>query len=180
MDWLSHLHLNLMPSNIVPPAIFYTLAFLIVVSAILVVTLRNLFHSVLALVAVLFFIAGIYLLLNAEFLAITQVLIYVGAIVTLIIFVVMLTARIGSPLIRQTNEQKVVSLVICLALLSVLAMVLFLTPWQTNSGSPTLANISTIGEALLTTYVFPFEIISIVLLVALIGAIILARKEPKE
>lgn len=169
-----------MPANFVPPAIFYTLAFLIIVSAILVVTLRNLFHSVLALVAVLFFIAGIYLLLNAEFLAITQVLIYVGAIVTLIIFVIMLTARIGSPLIRQTNEQKIVSLVICLAILSVLAMVLLLTPWQTNYGTTDLANINKIGSALLTTYVFPFEIISIVLLVALIGAIILARKEPKE
>jgi NADH-quinone oxidoreductase subunit J len=180
MDFLSNLNINLLPSNIVPQAIFYSLAFIIIASAILVVTLRNLFHSVLALVVVLFCIAGVYLLLNAEFLAIAQVLIYVGAIVTLIIFVIMLTARIGSPLIRQTNEQKLVSLVICFALLSVLILVLLLTPWQTNSGSTALANISKIGEALLTTYVFPFEIISIVLLIALIGAIVLARKEPKE
>jgi len=178
MDFLSGI--NLTPSAIVPQAIFYVLALTIVASAILVVTLRNLFHSVLALVVVLFCIAGIYLLLNAEFLAITQVLIYVGAIVTLIIFVIMLTARIGSPLIQQTNQQKLVSLVVCLALLFALLLVLLRTPWQIFYGEMKLANIAKLGEALLTIYVFPFEIISIVLLIALIGAIILARKEIKD
>ncbi|MCX7918933.1 MAG: NADH-quinone oxidoreductase subunit J [bacterium] len=175
MDFLTQL--NLTPSEIIPAMIFYSLAILIIIGAILVVTLRNLFHSIITLAAVLFFIAGVYLLLNAEFLALTQILIYVGAIVTLIIFVVMLTARVGSPLIRQTNEQKLVSFIVCLALAVVLIIILVLTPWKSLYGETNLANITKLGEALLTLYVFPFEIISIILLIALIGAIILARKE---
>lgn len=167
------------PSLLIPQVVFYSLAVAIVVSAILVVTLRNMFHSVLALVVVLFCIAGIYLFLNAEFLALIQILIYVGAIVTLIIFVIMLTARIGSPMIRQTNEQKLISLVASVVILWVLIAILPVIPWHIFTGTTELAAITKIGEALLTTYVFPFEIISIVLLIALIGAIILARKETK-
>ena len=178
MDFLSGI--NLTPSQIVPQTVFYLIALITIASAVLAVTLRNLFHSVLALVVVLFCIAVLYLFLNAEFLAITQILIYVGAIVTLIIFAVLLTARIGSPLIRQTNEQKLVSFIVCLSMLFVIILVFLLTPWQSFYDRTHLATLAKLGEALLTTYVFPFEIISIVLLIALIGAIILARKETKE
>ncbi|HBC47690.1 MAG TPA: hypothetical protein DCZ43_11635 [candidate division Zixibacteria bacterium] len=99
--------------------LFYILAAIIVVSAILVVTLRNVFHSALFLVMAFFMVAGIYLMLNAEFLAAVQVLIYVGAVTILILFAIMLTYQIQSKSIRQSNEQ-----VIPAALISIIFLVL--------------------------------------------------------
>ena len=88
-------------------ALFYVLAAVIVVSAFMVVTLRNVFHSALFLVITFFMVAGIYLMLNAEFLAAVQVLIYVGAITILMLFAIMLTYQIQSKSVRQTNEQVI-------------------------------------------------------------------------
>jgi NADH:ubiquinone oxidoreductase subunit 6 (subunit J) len=99
--------------------LFYLLAAIIVVSGFMVVTLRNVFHSALALVLTFFMVAGIYLMLQAEFLAAVQVLIYVGAVTILILFAVMLTYQIQSKSIRQTNEQ-----VIPAALISIIFLVL--------------------------------------------------------
>ncbi len=92
--------------------LFYALAGLILLFALFVITSRNIFHSALSLVAVFFLVAGIYLMLNAEFLAAVQVLIYVGAITILILFAIMLTHRIYSKSVRQTNEQVVPAFVI--------------------------------------------------------------------
>lgn len=99
--------------------LFYLLAAFIVISGVLVVTLRNVFHSALFLVLAFFAVAGIYLMLNAEFLAAVQVLIYVGAVTILMLFAIMLTYQIQSNSIRQVNEQ-----VIPAALISALFLVL--------------------------------------------------------
>ncbi len=99
--------------------LFYLLAGIIVISAFFVVTLRNVFHSALFLVLTFFMVAGIYLMLSAEFLAAVQVLIYVGAITILILFAIMLTHQIQSNAIRQANEQ-----VIPAALISIIFLVL--------------------------------------------------------
>ena len=99
--------------------LFYLLAGILVISGILVVTLRNVFHSALFLVLAFFMVAGIYLMLSAEFLAAVQVLIYVGAITILILFAIMLTHQIQSTAIRQANEQ-----VIPAALISIIFLVL--------------------------------------------------------
>jgi NADH:ubiquinone oxidoreductase subunit 6 (subunit J) len=98
--------------------LFYLLAAVIVISGIMVVTLRNVFHSALMLVLTFFTVAGIYLMLNAEFLAAVQVLIYVGAITILILFAIMLTYQIQSKSIRQTNEQVLPAALISLVFLS--------------------------------------------------------------
>jgi len=87
--------------------LFYILAGVILISAFLVVTLRNVFHSALFLVLTFFTVAGIYLMLNAEFLAAVQVLIYVGAVTILILFAIMLTYQIQTQSVKQTNEQVV-------------------------------------------------------------------------
>ena len=100
-------------------ALFYILAAIIVISGFLVVTLRNVFHSALFLVVTFFMVAGVYLLLTAEFLAAVQVLIYVGAVTILILFAIMLTYQIQSKSIRQVNEQ-----VIPAALISAIFLVL--------------------------------------------------------
>ena len=91
--------------------LFYILAGVILISALLVVTLRNIFHSALFLVATFFFVAGIYLMLDAEFLAVVQVLIYVGAVTILILFAIMLTQQIQSKSVRQMNEQVIPALI---------------------------------------------------------------------
>lgn len=92
--------------------LFYLLAGVILVCAVMVVTLRNVFHSALLLVLTFFFVAGIYLMLNAEFLAAVQVLVYVGAVTILILFAIMLTHQIQSRSIRQVNEQVIPAVII--------------------------------------------------------------------
>lgn len=160
--------------------IFYVLAFLAAVSALMVVTLKNIFHSALFLALTFFSIAGIYILLEAEFLAAIQVLIYVGAITILMIFAIMLTYQISSKSIRQVNEQRGAALIIVLVFFVLSLWTLIKTAWPVNSGDLPEQNTFEIGRQLLTTYVIPFEVVSIVLLVALIGAIIISRQDKQE
>jgi len=159
---------------------FYIISSIAVISAILVVTLRNIIHSVISLALLLVAVAGLYITLWAEFIALVQVLIYVGAVIVLFLFLIMLTYRISDKTIKQTNEQKSISFILSGLLLFLLITVLTRTSWNVTS-TPEIANItSKIGNLLLTTYVFPFELISVVLLACLIGAIVIAKKEDKE
>ncbi len=161
----------------VSEATFYILAAIIIGSGVMVVTMKNIFHSALFLVLCFFGVAGIYVLLSAEFIAAVQVLIYVGAITILMIFAIMLTARLYSAQIRQSNEQVVPSLIIVSALLVITVFALSKTAWKLSTQAPDSQSVLSIGKLLLTTYVLPFEIVSVVLLSALIGAIIIARRD---
>lgn len=156
--------------------VFYCIAAVVLISSLLAVTLKNLFHSALFLALSFVGIAGIYLFLGAEFLAAIQVLIYVGAIITLIIFVIMLTARISDASIRQTNEQKFISFIVAMSIFILLSSII-LKNGMVRAGIKSNVKAADIGRELITTYGLPFEVISVVLLVALIGAIILSRKE---
>jgi NADH:ubiquinone oxidoreductase subunit 6 (subunit J) len=163
--------------NGIQTLVFYILSGIIVGSAIMVVSLRNIFHSLLFLVLCLFSVAGIYVLLSAEFVAAVQVLIYVGAITVLLIFVIMLTAQLYSQSIRQSNEQVIPGIIIVVVLLVVTLSALSQTSWRISTEGIEGQSTVSIGKALLTTYVLPFEVVSLVLIAALIGAIIIARKE---
>ena len=158
-------------------AIFYILAALIVGSGVMVVTLKNVFHSLLFLVLCLFSVAGIYVLLHAEFVAAVQVLIYVGAVTILLIFAIMMTAKIYSPSTRQSNEQVVPGLIIVGTILIVTLWVLSSTAWNISKDVAVGQSTKVIGRLLLTTYVLPFEVVSVVLIAALIGAIVIARRD---
>ncbi len=164
-------------SNIVSPAIFYGIAASIVIFSLLSVTLRNIFHSALSLIVALMGIAAVYIYLDAEFLALVQVLIYVGAIMTLIIFGIMLTLKISDRTLRQHNRQKLLSFLIAGAM-AVLLISVFLRfrikEAVSVNPAPALADI---GRELLTKYALPFEVISVILLAAFIGAIAVSRKE---
>ncbi len=161
-------------------AIFYILAIVAAVSGLLVVTLKNIFHSALFLVLTLFSIAGIYILLGAEFLAGVQVLIYVGAITILMIFAIMMTYQLSSKSIRQVNEQVPWAILIVFMFFVMSLIAVMKTAWPTvKSGLPE-NNTLELGRQLLSTYVIPFEVVSIVLLVALIGAIIISRRDRQE
>lgn len=159
-------------------AVFWMLCFVIVASAIMVVTLRNIFHCALALVLCLFSVAGIYILLHAEFLAAAQVLIYVGAVAVLIIFAVMLTTDLASKRIKQSNENVFVGLFVCVIfILSALLLIHQTEVWRYAEDGLPADNVTTIGKYLMTEYMLPFEVVSVLLLAALIGAIVLARRE---
>ncbi|MCM8775607.1 MAG: NADH-quinone oxidoreductase subunit J [Candidatus Omnitrophica bacterium] len=156
----------------------YAVMAVTIVAAIGVVTLHNLFHSALALVGVLLGIAGVYLALQADFLAGIQVLIYVGAVMTLVIYAIMLTQRLGDKNIPQTNRQGFAAAIVTLLLLYLLIGTVCRTPWLANPPARHIpASALDLGQALMTTYVFPFEAISVILIAALIGAIVIAKKE---
>ena len=160
--------------------IFYLLAGITAISALFVVTVKNIFHSALFLVLTLFSIAGIYILLGAEFLAAVQVLIYVGAITILMIFAIMLTHQLYSKSLRQVNEQVIPATLVILVFFVLSILTLVKTTWPLSENPMPADNIAEIGKLLLSDYVIPFEVVSIVLLVALIGAIVISRKDKQE
>jgi len=166
--------------NFLAQAGVYITMFVCVVFAVLAVTASNLFRAALALTGVLLGIAALYITLHADFLGMVQILIYVGAVMTLVIFAIMLTERFGDASISQINSQSWLTWPGMVALFILLVRVMISTPWPVKSATLIKASaVSTaqLGEALLGTYVFPFEILSVVLIAALIGAIVVARKD---
>jgi NADH-quinone oxidoreductase subunit J len=160
----------------VVPYLFYLFAFMIVISGILVVTLRDIFHCALMLVICMFSVAALYVLLGADFIAAVQVLIYVGAVSVLLIFAIMLTARVSGVGIRQQNEQVPIALLTTLAFMGITLYGLGRTIWNIKTSVPPDQTVMALGKLLMTIYVVPFEIVSLVLLTALIGAIVIARR----
>jgi len=156
----------------------YVLMSISVIAAIAVVILPNIFHAALSLVITLLGIAGIYLILHAEFLAIIQILLYVGAVVTLIIFAIMLTEGIGNKTIAQHNNLGPAVFGGAIVFLASLWGVIHYTPWPIAQAaeSPNVT-IAALAESLLGNYVFPFEVISVILIAVLIGAIVIAKKD---
>ena len=157
--------------------VFYLFAFLIVVSALAVVSLRNIFHCALFLILCLFCVAGIYVLLYAEFIAVVQILLYVGAVSVLIIFAIMLTSQLAGRHAAMTNEQTFLGAFLSLVMLFGIVYALTNTFFRmSDQGLPQKSSFE-IGRLLMTTFVLPFELVSVLLLAALIGAIVIARRE---
>jgi NADH-quinone oxidoreductase subunit J len=158
--------------------IFVFLSAVALIGAIGVVTMRNLFRAALFLVLSFIGVAGFYILLEAEFLAMIQLLVYVGAISILIIFAIMLTRRMMAPGFKARNEQWIIGLVAALALFVVLAFILLQVNWPVSPSTVSPDLISELGEALVSPdqYLLVFEVASILLLVALVGAVIIARE----
>ena len=157
---------------------FVILAAVIIASAVLVVSLKNIFHCAIALILCLSGVAGIYVLLHAEFLAAVQVLIYVGAVSVLMIFAIMLTHNLASHQIIQVNKNALVAFFVCLMFALGAWILLKSTHIWTMAKKPLPDNnVLAIGKALMTDYVLPFEVVSILMVAALIGAIVLAREE---
>jgi NADH-quinone oxidoreductase subunit J len=156
---------------------FYILSFCIIAGGIFTVSSRNLFHSAVFLVFTLFSVAGMFVMLNAYLLAAIQVLIYVGAVAMLMIFGVMLTTRLADVRLRHVNEQSWPALAICGFFLAFLVYGLWDTPF-TVSGVPMPADTAhALGTLLMTKYVLPFEVVSLLLLAALVGAVVIAKKD---
>jgi NADH-quinone oxidoreductase subunit J len=158
--------------------IFYVFAFVTLASASVVVFSKNIVRSAFALLFAFFGVAGLYILLTADFIAVTQLLIYVGGILVLVIFGVMLTSRQISVDMKSGTIQTLPAVLITAALAGTLVGIFWSTDWRlTSQPSQLQATAPKIGEMLLTSYLLPFEIASVVLLVALIGAAMIARRE---
>ncbi|MBM3470798.1 MAG: NADH-quinone oxidoreductase subunit J [Armatimonadetes bacterium] len=158
-------------------AAFLILSAVTLIPAVVVVTSKNIVRSALALIPTFLGITGLYVLLRAEFVAGIQVLIYAGAITVLILFVIMLTEGGTGIRIRQVNEQVPVGALASAALAALLIWVFLRTPWPKGPGTIPEYTATQIGTTLLSSMVLVFEVTSLVLLVSLIGAIIIARRE---
>lgn len=152
----------------------YAIFGITLLAALLAVTVRNIFHAALGLVLALLGVAGTYFVMRAEFLGAIQILLYVGAIMTLVIFSVMLTTRLGDTSIPTSNRQRLPVAVGIIILIGFLARIMTETSWPVKSTLTTVDAVD-IGKALMGIYVLPFEIISLVLVAALVGAIVIAR-----
>jgi NADH-quinone oxidoreductase subunit J len=164
---------------------FGVISAVMAVAAIAVVTVRNVVHAALALVMVLAGVAAQYILLQAEFVAWVQVLIYIGAVIVLFLFGIMLTRAPMRKSRTLDNNQRIPALLVAALILGVLAFLL-----GDTFGTDEISEVSTgargqldfgstasIGESMFRSWVIPFEVVSMLLLAALVGAIVLARRD---
>ena len=158
---------------------FLILSAVIISGSLAVVLLENIVYSAFLLGGVFMAVAGLYLLLNASFVAAAQILVYVGAVNVLILFAIMLVNKKEKlKPIKGLKTRKVISSFICGGLLILLLRVSITTKWNLP-GPTSIGEVATerIGEHLFTDYLLPFELASILLLMAMIGAIVLARRD---
>jgi NADH-quinone oxidoreductase subunit J len=156
---------------------FWGLAVVLLAGALAVVLTRNLFHSVLYLALVLTATAGLFLSLDAEFLAAIQLLLYAGGVVTIAVFAIVVTERLVGDRITQTSRQIFTGFVISGALLVALLLVFRRAPLTISRPAVTGDLTRAIGQSLLTTYVLPFELLGVLFLAALLGALYFARPD---
>ena len=159
---------------------FAVLSLVILIGALGVVLLESIVYSAFLLGGVFMSVAGLYLLLNASFVAAAQVLVYVGAVNVLIIFAIMLVNKKEDlKPIDNLKTRRILSTSICLTLLSLLIRVDLSNVWGIANPNKSIGEESTIriGEHLFSDYLLPFEVASVLLLMAMIGAIVLARRD---
>ena len=160
--------------------IFYLFAGILVISALAILLSKNIVRSAIWLLATLVAAAGLYLLLSANYLAAIQLIVYVGGVLVLIVFGVMLTAR--SPYVRFEPPPREVMLGVVVGLVLLIGLLVAMLPWPVIPAGDTSANVASvksIGEELLTTYLVPFELVSVLLLAVMIGAAYMARPEKR-
>ncbi len=160
--------------------VFYLVSFVVVGSACIVAFSRNIVHSAFSLLGTFGGVAGLYVFLGADFVAAVQVLIYVGGILVLILFAVMLTHRISEIQITNRTVGRIPALLAVAVFLGILLYAISQTGWVKVEEVVHAPTTAVIGNLFLADYLLPFQIAAVVLLVALIGAITLSRKEIKE
>jgi NAD(P)H-quinone oxidoreductase subunit 6 len=154
---------------------FFVLALLTLGSGGVVAFSRNIIYSTVALLGCFLGVAGMYVQLSADFLAAVQILVYVGGTLTLILFAVMLTSRIESLRSSNASIRRVPAFLLISLVLLVLGRIAAQTPWPAHDRAAMPAT-AKLGHAFLSEYLLPFELASVILLGALIGAVVLARR----
>jgi NAD(P)H-quinone oxidoreductase subunit 6 len=159
---------------------FGILAVMTIGTALGVVLFSNIVYSAFLLAGVLIGMAGLYILLNADFVAAAQVLVYVGAVNVLIIFAIMLVnKREDFATLPRRWIRKIATAVVCIGLFALLGTMVLVTPWSLSSASPAVVEntMVEIGKHFFSDFLLPFELASVLLLMAMVGAIILARRD---
>ena len=159
---------------------FGILGVMMIGTALGVVLLPKIVHSAFLLAGVFISIAGLYILLNADFVAAAQILVYVGAVNVLILFAIMLVNKQEDyPTLPGRTIRKIATAVVCFGLFALLGTMVLATPWSLDSTSPAVIDntIIALGEHFFSDYLLPFELASVLLLMAMVGAIILARRD---
>ncbi len=162
-----------------PGVLFYLLAALTVAGAAGVALSRNVLYSAVGLLMALLGAGALYVFLSADFLAVTQLLIYIGGVLVLILFAVMLTNRITEVNVSNTSFGLFGGFLLFVSAAPVLLAVAMLTPWSTRTPDAAAPTTAALGNGFLTTWLLPFEVASLVLLATLVGAVVIARKELK-
>ena len=160
--------------------LFYAFSAATLCGAAVVAFVRNIVYSALGLLTALLGAGSLYVLLSADFVAIAQLLVYVGGVMVLVLFAVMLTNKITEVNVSNASVGLFGGALLLVAMAPVLLAVALLTPWRALSPGPLAPTTATLGDALLTRWLLPFEVASLVLLATLVGAVIIARKELKE
>ena len=159
--------------------IFVFLALATLIGAASVALSRNIFWSAMGLLSSLVGVGGLYVMLSADFVAITQVLVYIGGVLVLIIFAVMLTSQIKDINVSNRSMGLVGGYAVFFVTATLLCFVAIWAPWKLTDQAPVTETTAAIGNGLLGTWLLPFEIASVVLVATLVGAIVIARKEVK-
>ncbi|MCH8300985.1 MAG: NADH-quinone oxidoreductase subunit J [Candidatus Marinimicrobia bacterium] len=158
--------------------VFYIFALMTITGGWIVIYSRNLIYSAFSLLITFVGLAGLYGLLMADFIAATQILIYAGAVLILLLFGIMLTARKTSIEITQSNLPRLPGAIISSLIFLLLMVVIFSEPnWNSATNPGVRETVPMIGKLLMTKYLIPFELASILLLAALIGSVFIARRE---
>ena len=159
--------------------LFYALAGMTLVGAAGVALSRNILYSAIGLLTALLGAGSLYVFLSADFLAVTQLLVYIGGVLVLVLFAVMLTSRITDIEVSNASLGLAGGLMLAAAVAPVLLAVAVLTPWASHEPAAVLHTTAEIGDGFLTRWLLPFEVASMVLLATLVGAVVIARKEIK-
>ena len=159
------------------PIAFWTLAAILVGSALAVVLSKNLFHAVLWLAFALTGTAGIFLLLDAEFLAAVQLLLYAGGVITIVVFAIVVTQRLVGERLSQTSRHIAAGVAVSGALLWFIVRTIGERPLATSRPPLTGDVTRLIGQSVLTTFVLPFELLGVLMLAAMLGAMYFARPD---
>lgn len=161
---------------------FIILALGMILSAITVVHSKSLIHSALALITTFLMTAVLYIGMDSEFIAMAQIMVYVGGIVIFAVFTILLTSQVGEELLESTLHKKLIASLLSFALVAYIILKLYQIPELKTSEYQNVDGIDQIGIRLLNIqsdgFIIPFEIISLLLLAAMIGAIVIAK--PKE
>jgi len=158
-------------------ALFYAIAGLTVISALGVAFSRNVVYSAISLMLTLLGASGLYVFLAADFVAVVQLLVYVGGILVLTLFAIMLTHQISEVEVSNRSVGRLPALGLVVLVGIAMGVALFRAPWHVEPLQEAAPTTYGIGDAFLSQWLLPFELASVVLLTALVGAIVLSRKE---
>lgn len=171
----------------IPQLLFYFFAALVVLSALLVLFTRNVLYAAFSLIFTFLGIAAIYVLAGADFIAITQIIVYIGGIMVLMIFGVMLTNKVGARAVSTRSHHLFWGLLLGIGMLAVLLTVIFRVDYlaldwiryamEQESQTEQLSTVQSIGQLMMSRYVLPFELAGLLLLISLIGAAFIAKRQ---